>query len=88
MYQRLSSLLQVNFAFSLASSVENFGGAEGYPPQLVEKECVNLCVLRTFKFVGTRILFFTSFKSGKFERCSEIPSCYFDLKGSKPSSTK
>lgn len=74
MYQGVSSLLPVNFTFSLARSVEKFESAEGYPPQLVEKECVNLCVPRTFKFVGTRILFFTSFKSGKFERCSEIPS--------------
>ena len=75
MCQEVSSLLSINFNFSLARSVEKkFESAEGYPPQLVEKECVNLCVPRTFKFVGIRILFFTSFKSGKVERCSEIPS--------------
>lgn len=62
-------MLPINFNFKLASSVEKFESAEGYPPQLVEKECVTLYVPRTFKFVGTRILFFTSFKSGKFERC-------------------
>lgn len=54
MYQGLSSLLTQNFNFSPASSAEKLESAEGYPSQSVEKDCVNLCVTRTFKFVGTK----------------------------------
>lgn len=46
MYQGLSSLLPIKFDFNMASSIENFGGAEGYPPHYVEKVSLNLCVPR------------------------------------------
>ena len=48
-------MLPINFNFKLASSVENLGAVNRYPPRVVWKRCAISCLPRTSKFVGTKI---------------------------------
>lgn len=48
-------MLPINFDFKLASSVENFGGTEGYLLHFVRERGVISRLPRTSKFVGTKI---------------------------------
>ena len=47
-------MLPINFNFKLASSVENLGGVNRYPPRVVWKRYASSYVPRTSKFVGTK----------------------------------